>query len=182
MSDALIAQIVDRIPTLSEDQIQALNSVETSQFVDEMIKAIETPGIEEKTALVMQQLGTETDPGVWAIARIAVLGILVNSDVLKRAWEDVVEPFHAETFAEIAQEEVVEVKEGLTEETLPPTVEVPVTPPDEVIPPVVEPSEPVTETPVTPQVQTSVPVAEQIIDPNAQEATPPSADPSAGAI
>ena len=182
MSEALIAQIVDRIPTLSENQIAALNSVDTTQFIDEMLKVLENPGIDEKTVLVMQQLGDSTDPGVWAIARIAVLGILSDSDTLKRAWEDVIEPFHTETFAEIAQEEVVEVKDGLTEETLPPTVEVPVTPPAEVAPPSVETPTPVAETPVTPPIEPSAPATEQTIDPSAPEAPAPSSDPSAGAI
>ena len=107
MSEELIAQIVDRLPSLTEAQILALNSVDTSVYVDSMVKAIAADGVEAQTELTMFQFGDDTDPGVWAIARIAILGILsqgkidtADSALLIRAWTDVIEPFEGQSVEE----------------------------------------------------------------------------------
>lgn len=107
MSEELIAQIVDRLPSLTEAQILALNSVDTSVYVDSMVKAIAADGVEAQTELTMLQFGDDTDPGVWAIARIAILGILsqgkidtADSALLIRAWTDVIEPFEGQSVEE----------------------------------------------------------------------------------
>jgi len=154
MSEALIAQIVDRLPSLTEAQILVLNSVDTSVYVDSMVKAIAADGVEAQTELTMLQFGDDTDPGVWAIARIAILGILAqgkivpaDSALLVRAWTDVIEPFHSETLAEVAETEVFEVENGLVQDPLPVVeapVEAPVVPVEVAVEsaPVVEPSIP----------------------------------------
>ena len=151
MSEALIAQIVDRLPSLTEDQIYNLNNV--SPPVDSMLKALAVDGVEAQTTLVMTQFGDDTDPGVWATARVAILGILsqdkidsADSTLLIRAWTDVIEPFHDSTLVEIEQEEVFDVTHGLVQEALP-VVEAPVDAPVAPVEVAVE-SAPVVEPPV----------------------------------
>ena len=126
--EATIAQLVGQIGSLTEDQVSALNSV--SVPVDELVKAIEISGIEDETKLQMSQLGEDTDPGVWAIARVAIIGILsqgnpnVDSALLIRVWTDVIQPFHTDTLVEIEASEVFDVQHGLIQDPLP-IVEVP---------------------------------------------------------
>ena len=140
MSEELIAQIVDRLPSLTEAQILALNSVDTSVYVDSMLKAIEA-GVEEATALVMLQFGDDTDPGVWAIARIAILGILAqgkidsaDSALLIRAWTDVIEPFEGQSVEERLPLEPEVVAPVAEVAEVAPVAETPVEPLDDVAP------------------------------------------------
>lgn len=121
MSEALVEQIFNKIPTLTDEQISALNSV--SVPVDEMVSAIAIPGLVDELNVIMGQFGTELNPGVWAIARIAIIGILAEgkidqavSDTLIRAWTDVIEPFHRPTLVEVEQIEKLEVENGLSED------------------------------------------------------------------
>jgi len=118
-----------------------------------MLKAIEADGVEAQTEFAMAQFGDNTDSGVWAIARIAILGILAqgkidsaDSALLVRAWTDVIEPFHSETLAEVAETEVFEVENGLVQDPLP-VVEAPVDAPVAPVEVAVE-SAPVIEPPV----------------------------------
>lgn len=121
--EATIEQLISQVASLTEEQVSALNS--TSVPVDEMLKAIAIPGLEDETRLQMSQLGEDTDPGVWAIARVAILGILsqgnpsVDSALLIRVWTDVIYPFHADTLVETEQSEVFDVIHGLVQDPLP---------------------------------------------------------------
>lgn len=181
--EATIEQLIAQVHSLSEDQVSALNSVTVP--VDEVVKALEIPGIEDETRLQMSQLGEDTDPGVWAIARVAILGILsqgnpaVDSALLIRVWTDVITPFHTDTLVEIEQSEVFDVTHGLVQDPLPivePVVEVPVAVEPVAETPVVV--EPVVEAPVVP----SEPVVEvpAVVEPVVEAA--PVIDPAAGAI
>lgn len=88
-----IEQVMARIATLTDEEIATLN--DTPLPMPEIIEADNKVGSE--VSLVMSQVPDDADPGVYAIARVAVLGILAGDEVLKRVWTDVVGPFEADT-------------------------------------------------------------------------------------
>ena len=115
--EQLIEQIVNRIPTLTEAEVTAMNA--SALPSDAIIEANDVSG--EETLAAMAQLGSNVDPGVYSVARTAILGIIAKgkvpdevSAILVRAWTDIVEPLNV-------SRQTVESPEILTE----PTEEVP---------------------------------------------------------
>jgi len=93
--EQLIEQIVTRIPTLTAEQVVAMNAAILP--TDAIIEANDAVGVE--TLTVMAQLGTHVDPGVYSVARTAILGLMAKgkvpdgvSAILVRAWTDIVGP------------------------------------------------------------------------------------------
>ena len=110
--EQLIEQIVNRIPTLTEAEVSAMNAAILPS--DAIIEANDVSG--EETLAAMAQLGSNVDPGVYSVARTAILGIIARgkvpdevSTILVRAWTDIVEPLNvSRETVESPVEEVVE--------------------------------------------------------------------------
>lgn len=85
-------QVMSRIATLSDAEITTLNA--TALPIPEIVEADNKVGAE--TSLVMAQVPENVDAGVYAVARVAVLGILSENADLVRVWTDVVGPFEVE--------------------------------------------------------------------------------------
>lgn len=110
----LIDQIVSRIPDLTQEQVDKMNSAFLP--IPEIVDADQVAG--EATALAMAQLADDVDAGVYAVARTGILGICAKglvpdetSATLLRVWTDIVEPLdvpatiesaHAPTEGELA--------------------------------------------------------------------------------
>ena len=75
--EQLIEQIVNRIPTLTDIQVAAMNAAILP--TDAIIEANDVSGVE--TLTVMAQLGSNVDPGVYSVARTAILGIIARGKV-----------------------------------------------------------------------------------------------------
>lgn len=95
MKDDLIAQVIGRIPNLTDAQISAMNSVQLSGEAHIEADAVVGP----EASAVMAQVHESVDAGVYAVARLAVLGILSEGQIapessatLTRYWTDIVEP------------------------------------------------------------------------------------------
>lgn len=83
-----IEQVMARIATLTDAEITTLN--DTPLPLENIYAADATVG--QEASNLMSQAPEDTDAGVYAIARVAILGILANDDTLKRTWTDVVGP------------------------------------------------------------------------------------------
>lgn len=100
MKDNLIAQVIGRIPNLTDAQVSAMNSVQISGEAHIEADAVVGPDV----TAVMSQVHESVDAGVYAVARLAVSGILSegliapeSSATLLRYWTDIVEPLDERT-------------------------------------------------------------------------------------
>jgi len=120
---ALIDQITNRITSLTEAQVAAMNAAILPS--DAIIEANDAVGAE--TLAVMAQPGSHVDPGVYSVARTAILGIMAKGKVpdevsaaLVRAWTDIVEPLNTGTTPDESPEAPVEPIVDIPVDTVPP--------------------------------------------------------------
>ena len=118
--DPQIAQVIGRIPNLTPEQRDALSKVDLASFADSENKADGTHGFSATAALSIVHDSVEFE--VFAVARLAILGILAGDESLVKPWTDAVGAF--ETAVDAPSEPVANATEQSTE----PVVEAPHTP------------------------------------------------------
>lgn len=141
-----IAQVIGRIPNLTPEQTDALSKVDLASFADSGGRAESSHGFTATAtmSIVHESVGFE----VFAVARLAVLGILSGDVSLTKPWTDSVGAFETEVF----------------------------TPPTEQIVSVTPPSAPVIDTPHTPTEAEVADLGAPVVEAPAVETVAPAAE------